>query len=381
MNRPARFSLMLVPALALLLLATGWLRCTGQPPAAPGPSQVLSPSWQFYQARFMPGGERVTSENYGGTISEGQSYALLKAVWMGDRTVFDAVWRWTRLHMARPGSVLPGWRWGTQDDGRHGLIATEDATDADQDIAYALLLAFERWGDRAYHDAASAMITELWERHVHRIAGRYYLDPGDWPPFREGEALTINPSYLAPYVYRAFARYDTAHAQGWRDLADSVYPTLAACSALTALKLPPNWCAVNYQTGAIGFSDVQGDGARDFSYDAFRVFWRMAMDVRVDGSAPAREWLTSHDALWRYWQTHGELPEGFYPDGTPRQPGPSGFSRSALFARQATLWPAQRTAWYGTLLATLYRPEGYWQNDYNDFLHSVIWLHLWAAQP
>ncbi|MBK8190874.1 MAG: hypothetical protein IPK79_10540 [Vampirovibrionales bacterium] len=345
-------------------------------------NQTLRQSWRFYQQRFMPGGERVESNNYGGSITEGQSYALMKAVWMGDRPAFDAAWRWTRRNMARPDSVLPGWRWGKRDDGHYGLIASENATDADQDIAYALLLAFERWGDAAYRTDADAMIAELWQRHVHRIAGRYYLDPGDWPPFVEGEALTINPSYMAPYVYRAFARYDAAHADGWRALANDVYPALEACSALSALKLPPNWCAVNYQSGAIGFSDVQGEGARDFGYDAFRVFWRMAMDAREEGgSAQARAYLAAHDGLWRHWLAHRDLPEGFGPKGEPRNSGPSGFSRSALFARQAALDPARGQALYQAILGPLYHPEGYWQNDYNDFMHSVVWLHVWTARP
>ena len=31
---------------------------------------------------------------------------------------------------------------------------------------------------------------------------------------------------------------------------------------------------------------------------------------------------------------------------------------------------------YKRLLEPYYHPDGYWFNSYNDYLHSVIWLHL-----
>jgi hypothetical protein len=40
--------------------------------------------------------------------------------------------------------------------------------------------------------------------------------------------------------------------------------------------------------------------------------------------------------------------------------------------------PAQNGVLYRQLLAPHYHADGYWFNDYNDFLHSVIWLHLYA---
>src|SRR5690606_1180007 len=111
--------------------------------------------------RFMKDGERVISNNYGGTISEGQSYALLKAVWMDDPETFQRVWQWTKSHMQRPQDHLLGWHWGKKEDGSEGLIHDESATDADQDIAYALLLAGEQWQMPEYTRDAQAIIQDL----------------------------------------------------------------------------------------------------------------------------------------------------------------------------------------------------------------------------
>lgn len=338
--------------------------------------KTLQQSWRFYKNRFMVGNQRVLSNHYGGTITEGQSYAMLKAVWMDDPETFDSTWQWTRTHMRRPSDHLLGWRWGKGKDGVEKLLETENAVDADQDIAYALLLAGEKWHSPRYIADAKAMIHDLWRLNVVSINGKLYISPGTWPVFRQ-DYLTVNPSYFAPYVYKTFARYDSANFKGWQALADNIYPVLEACSDLTANKLPPNWCSVNWKDNSIGFSDKQGPGSRDFSYDAVRVFWRMAMDAAA-GSPQARSYLANHRALLAYWDKHHMLPEGFTAEGKPRTENNSGFTLSAAVAQSHVLTPAWDEARYHQLLGLHYRPEGYWFNEYNDFLHSVIWLHLYT---
>jgi endo-1,4-beta-D-glucanase Y len=344
---------------------------------------LLRESWAFYKGRFLVDGAHVVSSTYGGTISEGQSYALLKAVWMDDPETFRKVWHWTRRNMRRPNDQLLGWRWGEREDGAQGLIDMNNATDADQDIAYALLLAGERWQEPAYTQDALAMIRDLWRLNVQRIDGRYYLVPGTWEGF-QWEYLTLDPSYFAPYVYRKFAQADKAHAAGWNQLADDIYDILEACTSLTANQLPPNWCAVKRQADGgpkIIFSDRQGEGARDFSYDAFRVYWRMAMDAALSpspGRDRAKAYLQNHPYLRTYWQQHRLMPEGFTADGQPRTTETSGFAMGPVMVLGHAVAPAQDGELYAQMLAPHYHPDGYWFNDYNDYLHSVIWLHLYA---
>ncbi len=349
---------------------------------------LLSESWQYYKTHMMVNTERVESNHYKGTISEGQSYALLKSVWMDDQRTFERTWQWTQAHMRRPNDRLFGWRWGRSESGVEQLLEIENATDADQDIAYALLLASEQWNVPEYRVEAQAIIKDLWRLNVQTVNGKYYLNPGTWEAFQQ-DYLTLNPSYFAPYVYRTFSRYDAEHAKGWRALAQNIYPTLEACSNLTKNKLPPNWCSVNWETGKISWSDKQGEGSRDFSYDAFRVFWRMAMDASLDDSGhtgKARQYLASHQALQRYWKKHHFLPEGFYSDGTPRTQGhssnpSSGFALGALLAQNHELSPKALQSLYDSTLKPYYHGEGYWFNSYNDFLHSVIWFHLYTLKP
>lgn len=364
--------------------------------------RLLHDSWRYYKTNFMADDTtHVISDNYGGTISEGQSYALLKALWMGEPATFAGIWRWTKTHMARPGDHLLGWRWGAAQNGRPaGLLEMENAADADQDIAYALLMAGERWNRPDYTRDGLAIARDIWRLNVQFLRGRAYLVPGTWQGFRQ-DRLTLNPSYFAPYVYRAFARYDTAHASGWNQLADDIYDTLEACTRLTANRLPPNWCAVpwkeerasNGNLPQVTFSDLQGPGSRDFSYDAFRVYWRMGMDARLSPS-PGREraaaYLRDHPFLLQVWRKQHYLPEGFSSDGHPLSEEHSGFSAGpALLLHQAAHLsekvPADRSpdglsdyAFYEAVLGKHYNSAGYWFNGYNDFLHSVIWLHVYA---
>ena len=364
--------------LTLVSATTLWSACESKEESARlhGLKAPLEQSWLFYKAAHMVNGERVRSNHYGGTITEGQSYAMLKAVWLNDPHTFDKVWQWTQKHMARPHDHLLGWRWGTKDNGKTGLIYDENATDADQDIAYALLRAGEQWQKPAYIQDAQAIIGDLWRLNVHQIRGHYYLSPGTWDAFTQ-DYLTLNPSYMAPYVYRTFAQYDPQHAAGWRALADHIYPTLEACSNLTANRLPPNWCSVDWQTGQIGYSDKQGDDSRHFTYDAFRVFWRMATDARM-GSHKAKAYLANHTALLDYWHQYHTLPEGFRVDGQPYNPKRSGFAISAMVAQAGALEPANAQTIYNKALHPYYHPEGYWFEGYNDFMQSVIWFHVYT---
>jgi endo-1,4-beta-D-glucanase Y len=352
--------------------------------------RILRETWNYYKTHFMADGSHVVSNNYGGTITEGQSYALLKAVWMDDPETFGKTWQWTQTHMRRPHDHLLGWRWSNGENGApKGLVETENATDADQDIAYALLVAGKKWKQPRYTQDGLSMVRDLWRLNVQALDGKYYLTPGTWEGFREGY-LTLDPSYFAPYVYRAFAAADVQHAAGWTQLADDIYDTLEACSNLTQNHLPPNWCAVKWQDDHQGsrivFSDLQGAGSRDFGYDAFRVYWRMGMDAKLSPS-PGREraltYLKKHAYPLQYWQKNHYVPEGFTADGHLRSPEhagkQSGFSAGPVLVISHALHPEQDAAMYQAVLAPYYHPEGYWFNDYNDFLHSVIWLHLYAV--
>ena len=115
-------------------------------PVAPVPPEELSTYTAAEAGRaFLTGyvrenGRVVRTDQGGDTVSEGQAYAMLVAVGLGDADTFERVWGWTRDNLQRPDGLL-SWRWA---DGR---VADESsASDADLDAARALVLAGERFG-------------------------------------------------------------------------------------------------------------------------------------------------------------------------------------------------------------------------------------------
>ena len=275
---------------------------------------VLQQSWVGYKQGFVGGDGRVSDPTRGGiTTSEGQSYALLRAVWMDDRTSFDTVWRWTVANLQVRGDGLFASQWGG------GVIQDHNsATDADSDIALALLFAARHFGESSYRTAALGVLAGMWQHDVTSIDGMNVVTAGNWAATQQSPGPVINPSYFAPYAYRVFAREDGAH--GWASLVDSSYTLLDRCTAATldgttSAGLPPNWCAISRTSGQI-VSFPQISGADNFGYDAFRVMWRVAVDAIWNGEQRARDYLSRHDFLRTRWSAGHRLDPVYGHDGT-----------------------------------------------------------------
>ena len=72
------------------------------------------------------------------TVSEGMAYGMLFAVYMNDKATFDGLW--TQAQARRNGKGLLRWHY----DGNGSPIgsgADNAATDADEDAAFALIMA------------------------------------------------------------------------------------------------------------------------------------------------------------------------------------------------------------------------------------------------
>src|SRR6185437_9383144 len=66
------------------------------------PYTLLSSSWEKYRNEYITHDGRVVDPTQGDiTTSEGQSYAMLRAVWIDDHTTFDSVWHWTQTNLQK----------------------------------------------------------------------------------------------------------------------------------------------------------------------------------------------------------------------------------------------------------------------------------------
>jgi endoglucanase len=260
--------------------------------------ELLRRSWEGYRARFVAADGRVVRPEHGGdTVSEGQAYTLLRAAWMDDQPTFDRVWRWTRTHLTRTdreGGVLLAWRWSAEDGGH--VIDWNAATDADADVALALLMAADRWpapsdaGLPGYAGSARAILKDLAD-HALATDDRQllFLLPGSWADQRaQGRGLVLNPSYLAPASYRLF--YQATADERWLSLASSAYDVLdTVCSSpVASAGAVPDW--VRWWSADHWSPEGAADGRS--SWDAVRVPWRVASDLIWFNEARARRFLS-----------------------------------------------------------------------------------------
>jgi endoglucanase len=279
--------------------------CGGEPAArqAAAPEEVLRQTWAAYLERFVTADGRVVDPKAGdGTTSEGQAYAMLRAVWLNDRAALDRTHSWAVRNLNR--GIRPdhlwAWKWGEASDGTWGVLDPAFAADADLDAALALLLAAKVWNEPSYLDQARAVLADLWEHGTVVAGGRRFLLAGD--TLCEGDDCRLNPSYYAPYAFRLFARYDASHE--WSELVDTSYFLLETNSGLTATGLPSDWILLDRTSGSLRLGNDS-----QYSYDAFRTHWRVALDSALFEDERAHAYLErSLTWLVNLFRKEGTLP-------------------------------------------------------------------------
>jgi endo-1,4-beta-D-glucanase Y len=277
--------------------------------------QLLGRAWTDYLDRFVTADGRVVADDFAdrGTTSEGQAYAMLRAVYTGDRAAFDLVWGWTQEHLQRDDGLL-SWRW----NGEVEMVTDESsAPDAEIDASLALLFASRAWNEPAYAAEADAILDGIWDGLLVDIDGSKVLVAGDWAV---GDARpVINPSYFAPYAFRIFG--DVQPERDWLGLVDSSYDVLAAWSSGDQLGAPvgalPNWMAIDRVTGDLWPAIGRARSADEFSYDSSRVIYRLALDWLWFGDERALEAIKSIGLPLRELTEKGTLAAAYRMDGAP----------------------------------------------------------------
>jgi endoglucanase len=284
---------------------------------------MLRALWHQYKDTYLePGTIRsLDKQQKNITTSEGQSYTMLRAVWMGDREVFDEAWQWTKDNLQRSEDHLLSWLFGERPDGTYGVLVDEGgyntAADADIDIALSLVFASKRWNDEVYFGDAAEIIRDIWRREVVMIGGRPYLAANNVEKTAPKSSIIVNPSYFAPYAFKIFAEIDPGN--DWNGLAETSYEVAQKSIELALDKessahLPPDWIAVDKATGEI--SAVASESlTTNYSFDALRMPWRFAVDYIWSGDPRAKAVLDSIGHLSGEWDRRGSLAAAYSHDG------------------------------------------------------------------
>jgi endo-1,4-beta-D-glucanase Y len=264
-------------------------------------------AWNYYRQNYIQSYGQVVDPQTEVTTSEGQSYAMLQAVFMNDRDAFKGLWLWTQHQLQhRINDKLISWQWA---DDRQ--LDSNNATDADIDIALALIFASRVFNEPAYLEDSRVLLESIWRQTVVEINGLYYLLPAEKSTMSRGDDYLLNPSYFSPAHYRIFATVDTERADQWLELADDSYTILNRIkNSRGGVGLPPNWLMVNKFNGTFSSASpyISGGEADYFGYDAFRTFWRVALDVVWFENTRAENYLIQYNQFFRQeWNTYGNF--------------------------------------------------------------------------
>lgn len=299
-------------------IAAGLLLGCGRPevvdPDAPANPRIermdlQAALWSYYRFHYIDDGRVVSLDEDRITTSEGQSYAMLRAVWSDDRATFDAVWAWTKRHLRREEDGLFAWKW----KGR--VLDRNAATDADTDIALALLLASRRFDEPAFEAEARAIVRAIWEQEVLVDGDACLLTAGNWS--KRERVPVIHVGYLAPYAYREFAKLDREH--DWACVAATAYDVLRLIFVEHDLDLPPERVYYDRKNQRVRLEHPKTLEIGDFGYDVFPIYWRVAADWRwhwrLEGELRERMLASLREV---YARDGGRLFDRYRPDATAK---------------------------------------------------------------
>ena len=329
---------------------------------------ALSASWDFYKKEYLKNGGQVIDPANGRATSEGQSYALLRAVWMNDRDSFDKIWTWTRSNLQIRGDKLFSWMW------EKGTVPDQNsASDADEDIALALVFAYKRWDDPKYLVEGVGVINDIWEREVYEINGRYVL--GFSADARRGNGVVMNPSYFPPASYRIFAKVDTTHP--WDKLADDTYFWLETIGVnYSPLFLPPNFVYID-ETGNISSAkEWFGVDSEIYGFDGFRTLFRVALDGYWFGMPLSSDYLRKvYPFFEKKWNEEKSLFAGYTMVGETALNFPAISTLAGPLAAGSLLKEYETDEWYKEMIEKRYNSEnGFWGDRNNYYDQNWAWF-------
>jgi len=299
------------------------------------------------------------------TVSEGIAYGMLIAVAMGDQPLFDSLWKYSQEFLNENGLM----HWYINAAGTQ-VLGSGGATDSDEDIAWALVMASRQWGgsgslDKPYLDHAKAQIQRIWDHEIDHGRGDLVLAGDTW------NEVVFNPSYFAPNQYRIFGMVSGKTAD-WNRVIDTGYATLAKClnsqNGNADNGLAPAWC--NTEGAPTGTN-----GASNYQYDSARVPFRIGQDYCYSGEPRAREYLVKVSAFFAGVGA-ANIVDGYGLDGSPqpdKDSDPNG-PQSAVFVGSAAVG-AMHDAKYQSFI-----DDAYARVATGELLaRSVYYNHSWTT--
>ncbi|MFL5730388.1 MAG: glycosyl hydrolase family 8 [Cytophagaceae bacterium] len=223
---------------------------------------------------------RVLYDDGTSTVSEGIGYGMLIAAYAADQTMFNGLYAYYRANGDNaPGSgtyKLMNWHIG----GCSGVSGSNAATDADEDVAMALVVAACQWPTATtpynYTTEATNIIKAIMSCEIDtKTTPANQVSNGDaWISCNTASGNTCrNPSYMGPGYYKQFGAFVPAQSAQWTNVVNASYTLLNANRNATT-GLVSSWCDQNGTP-----NNCNNTGETYYGYDACRNPWRMATDM------------------------------------------------------------------------------------------------------
>ena len=239
----------------------------------------------------MPGDYKVAFNKRNWTVSEAMGYGMLITVQMAGyepnaKKYFDGLNRFRKRYPSKINQAFMCWR--VKDEAN--TKPDDSATDGDLDMATALLMAAQQWGDKTYLEEAKVIIKNMGTDLVRKD---YSLRLGDWNK-DGGKHEGTRPSDFATAHLRVF--YSATGDRLWLKVVEK------CCDILDQLQkgfapdtgLVPDFAVRdsrgNWRPAYPGFLEGKNDG--DYSYNSCRVPWRIGLAALYFHDARAKAVLT-----------------------------------------------------------------------------------------
>lgn len=335
----------------------------------PGVSNVynsdLKKSYEGYKKNYMSKDGRIMDPSRNNvTTSEGQSYMLLMSYLSNDRKTFDLVYNWTKNNINRKDKLF-AWLWGQNEDGKYMILDNNSASDADVDIAFSLLLAYQKWHDEKYLEEAVPIIQAIWDKETKRVGNYLILMPGVVQT--TAEKIEVNPSYFSPYAFRLFQKYDNKH--DWNELIDSSYFYLNETMSKTKTGLPPDWFLI--KNGQIV---LENSNRSDFSYEAIRIFGRIYLDYKKSGEKRAVSILRKSKFFIEKWKTDKKLYTNYKANGELRDKEQFIGSIGILIPVIDLYDKNVAAEIYKNVVGPYFIEDGYWTSKHDYYGRNLLWF-------
>jgi len=342
-------------------------------------------AWKTNYLRDLGGGKLwVKYDNTNSTVSEAHGWGMVLAAIMADRSVFDSMFQYFKVHPSSIAGHLMAWKQTLMNGRMVSVQGVDSATDGDLDIAYGLLLADTQWGSAGtinYKAEALRVMRDILAYDVNQTT--WTLTLGDWAT--GAHADHTRPSDFMTDHFLAFAKAAPGQADKWNKIYDGVARIVnyQFNHGSQTTGLMPDFMV----RSGTDFIPVSGkyletihDG--DFSYNACRTPWRLSMTYILEGRTEMLAALKTQ-ASWIRSKTGGiptNIRAGYYVRN-----GPNGESYvnyhdlafTAPFAVDAMTGGAASQAWLNSLWSSIAGGDyGTQVNYYGDTIRLQVMLTL-----